>query len=566
MRELLPRVVEVFVLWFWALGLFMAVLWVLRARLPVGGSPDHERSDPSVPVLGWAVVALVVACFIAFALWREDFTDHDNSFFTTRTLEGRPIPPPVWPGDGRFWPLGFQEFNLIGRVATSAAGYLAWPMLQLVVLVTLVGHLLRGTPAWVRVGGMIALVATPNLAGSFAGLVYPERNMAFFLALMLVGIDLWDRRGTRMALLVAVVAAHFLLYYKEPAFVIPGAMALAGLFRTGSSGPAARDRRMEWAIVGLVVFYLLLFAVSVSGDPSLRYAERYSVAVVEAAARLIAGDPLLVPFLVAVTTRLALASIGRIPFDMRWDGLALGAVAYAAILVGLGQDRAYLLAPVDLVAILYLGHVLAITWARWPRARWVQALVVLVVGAESASLTALRLLDRKATVMAKVAFGDFLLARPVTPEDTVKLFFPATDGHRLMEMAAYLRYRGLYVEKVDDGSTVRAGRAVVRLYAPRAFPDGRCAWWRRLRCEESEVPPPGSLLVGLPDDQRPSTPASVGLGESLLYEWRGPAFLEGFVRALRNTTAITPSLASLTSTPEGRIRLLVACGFRASCR
>ncbi len=557
MRELLPRVVEVFVLWFWALGLFVAVLWVLRVRLPVGGSPDHERSHPSVPVLGRAVVAIVVVCFIAFALWREDFTDHDNSFFTTRTLEGRPIPPPVWPGDGRFWPLGFQEFNLIGRVATSAAGYLAWPMLQLVLLVAMVGHLLRGTPAWVRVGGMIALVATPNLAGSFAGLVYPERNMAFFLALMLVGIDAWDRRGTRMALLVAVVAAHFLLYYKEPAFVVPGVMALAGLFRTGRSGPAARDRRMEWAIVGLVVFYLLLFAVSVSGDPSLRYAERYSVAVVEAAARLIAGDPLLVPFLVAVTTRLALASIGRIPFDMRWDGLALGAVAYAAILVGLGQDRAYLLAPVDLVAILYLGHVLAITWARWPRARWVQALVVLVVVAESASLTALRLLDRKATVMAKAAFGDYLLARPVTPEDTVRLFFPATDGHRLMEMAAYLRYRGLYVEKVDDGSTVRAGRALVRLYAPRAFPDGRCAWWRRLRCEESAGPPVGSLVVALPDDRVIPAAATTELTGTTVFESRPLTSLDAVRRHLGRVTAPAPFLATLSAPAQRGLRLAV---------
>ena len=51
--------------------------------------------------------------------------------FTLITLKGHDITPPIWNGEGRFFPLGHQEFNLIRHFTNTVFGYHVLPIIQL---------------------------------------------------------------------------------------------------------------------------------------------------------------------------------------------------------------------------------------------------------------------------------------------------------------------------------------------------------------------------------------------------------------------------------------------------
>jgi hypothetical protein len=49
-----------------------------------------------------------------------------------------------------------------------------------------------------------------------------------------------------------------------------------------------------------------------------------------------------------------------------WDGLPFGGVAFFIAYLYLGMFRTYYLAPVDLIAVLYIGRFLVLSWKKTP--------------------------------------------------------------------------------------------------------------------------------------------------------------------------------------------------------
>src|SRR5208283_2443621 len=93
----------------------MLVIWVVPANKRVSRSSIPSQPHRWARGAFLAVTFLVVplACYIAGSLVWEDFTYYDNSYFTNGTLIGTNIPVQALPSDGRFFPLGHQEYNLI---------------------------------------------------------------------------------------------------------------------------------------------------------------------------------------------------------------------------------------------------------------------------------------------------------------------------------------------------------------------------------------------------------------------------------------------------------------------
>jgi hypothetical protein len=134
---------------FWPCWLALSAVVVIGATWFVSRSsaPRSERRADTNIVLAWwpvgtpaSIVALGVlvaflVAYIAMTLVWEDFASGDNSFFTLLTLRGHDIPPPIWPGNGRFFPLALQEFNLIRHFTDSAVGYQVLPIAELLVFV-----------------------------------------------------------------------------------------------------------------------------------------------------------------------------------------------------------------------------------------------------------------------------------------------------------------------------------------------------------------------------------------------------------------------------------------------
>jgi hypothetical protein len=112
------------------------------------------------------------------------------------------------------------------------------------------------------------------------------------------------------------------------------------------------------------------------------------------------------------------------------------------------------------------------------------------------------LIERKNTIAGKVDLAGFLTGylrgRGITP---TRVFFPYTDGYRMMEFSAFLTYKGLSVNPalaVDSLS-----RTSLVFESPLSFPDNHCVDFRPTPCVHADAPLSGDLVVFLPDDTAP---------------------------------------------------------------
>ena len=67
-------------------------------------------------------------------------------------------------------------------------------------------------------------------------------------------------------------------------------------------------------------------------------------------------------FMAVVLGRIYMILRGRTAPWLLWDGLAIGGVAYFFAYLYLGMFTAYYLAPVDLIAVLYVGRSVLLSW------------------------------------------------------------------------------------------------------------------------------------------------------------------------------------------------------------
>ena len=116
--------------WFiWIAITAAAVLLVVRVvpvkkSVPLAPMPFRWGTWSRGAILAVTFLAVLLACYIAGSLVWEDFTYYDNSHFTNGTLVGKDIPLQIVPENGRFFPLGHQEYNLIRHLTSSVAGYM----------------------------------------------------------------------------------------------------------------------------------------------------------------------------------------------------------------------------------------------------------------------------------------------------------------------------------------------------------------------------------------------------------------------------------------------------------
>jgi hypothetical protein len=517
---------------------------IVLPRRP-GGTPA------SIVALG-VLVAFLVA-YIAMTLVWEDFASADNSEFTLVTLRGHDNLPSIWPGVGRFFPLAWQEFNLIRHFTDSAVGYQVLPIAELLVFAFILLILDDELGVVARVSLSIVVLLTPSILISFGGLIYPERNELLFLAGLILCVKRFEETESTGWAAGAVLCAQIMLYYKETAFLL--VLGLAGgrlLFRYGSGERARwdygrlfdRQGRLDLSLIGVAVLWLIYYFAAMGPRPNMNYA--------------FANPPTFVTTLL-YTSRdvlawlLAAAAAGRIYLILRgqaaplplWDGLALGGVACFVAYLYLGGLRPHYSAPVDLIGVLYVGRFAVLSLESPPS--WSKSIILslmFIVVCQNIVLFATTLYGRKNAIHGKVE-----IARVVEEQYRIhaghplRLFFPFADPYWIMEFAAYLSYHGIPVEGGDGADTGRpddvvlAGRAVAG--------DGRCVEYQMIQCHAAIRPVPGDLVIVLPDDPASSAQASLyrARGELFYYEPRPaiPVWLLTLINDLASDVNITIS-------------------------
>ncbi len=485
----------------------LLVIWVVPGKksIPRDSIPSRSHRWSRGAILAVTLLAVLLACYIAGSLLWEDFTYYDNSHFTNGTLVGKDIPVQILPGNGRFFPLGHQEFNLIRHVTSSVTGYHTLRIVQLVVLCGILLVFDRELSIQARVALITLALITPSILISFSGLIYPEWNVVFWLICLAFFVQRFEQTQFIAWAVAAVISSQFMLYYKETAFLLLLGFAVGRLLlrcwradQLGWDFNRLRDpeSRLDMCLALLVVSFLVYYLVAMYPKYSSGYADEFQLPLKQALASYLRLDLLVWALVAVVLTRIFQILRRKVAPMPLWDGLGLAGVGCLAGYLTLRMNSAYFLAPADIIAVLYLGRLTVLSMKNMGRVPRVCALAFLaLVLLQDFSLSAFRMYERKNVIQAKAKIAQVIKARYQSdPQNVKRLFFPFAQSFPVLEFASYLNYIGVPVEEVPAGSVARV------LIVGTAFHTVGPCGYRTFVCRPGSRPDPGDLVVVLPDD------------------------------------------------------------------
>jgi hypothetical protein len=499
-----------------------------------------------------ALLAVFLTSYSVMILVWEEFAYYDNSFFTLVTLKGHNIGAPVWQGEGRFWPLGYQEFNLLRHFTDTMIGYHVLAIAQLFIFVGVLLFCDDELSMAARVSLAFVALLTPSILISFSGLIFPERNVLLLLACLVLSIKRFEKTQSTPWAVAAAVCAQIMIYYKETAFLLLFGIAAGRLILRCRNGHHAtwdhhrlwdKEGRLDLCLAGLAVLFSFYYIGVIGIHQKLHYAGDRRQPLGEILLAYMRLDFLAWLLTCVVLGRICLILRGRAAASPLWDGLAFGGVLYVFAYYYLGIFNAWYLAPADLIAVLYVGRLAVLSWKKmgsWNKV--VASMLIFTVLIQDVSLSALALFERKNVIRAKVKVAQVIQTQYWNyGGNALKLFFPFATPYVIMEFASYLSYRGVPVEGAEAEPTELNN---VALATSGVAKDGPCVEWRSLRCHTVKGPDRGDLVIVLPDDEASLAEASAyrTQGELLFtYEPRPriPQWLRSLVRNLVGNLRMT---------------------------
>jgi len=514
------------------LGGAICVASELGLREARRGRKEIERASkltlawPQVQMPGIAAalisLAVFIAAYIAMTLAWEDFAYYDNEYFTLNTLKGHDLGLSIFKNEGRFFPLGFQEFNLIRHFTDTVTGYHVLPTVQLLIVFYILLVLDESLSITARATLAVLTLLTPSVLTSFNGLIFPERNVLFFLGCLLLSVRRFELTRSIAWAVAAVVSAQIMIYYKETAFLLLLGFAIGRLILRCKNGHYAKwdydrlwdkESRLDLCFALLAVLYILYYLAEMRFHGNMNYAETARQLRLELVLGYLRIDLLAWLFVAFAIGRIFRVLRHQVASSLLWDGLAFGGVACFFAYLYLDIFGIYYLAPVDLIAVLYVGRFAALSWEKmrfWGRIPVI--LLAFTVLLQDVLVSAYDVFERKNVIHGKAEIAS--LVQEQYRKDaghTPRLFFPFANPYTIMEFAAYLGYRGVPVEGAANGPTSPNG---VVLAAKTVAQDGRCVEWVSIRCHAAVEPAPGDLVIVLPDD-------IVSLAQTSVYRDRG---------------------------------------------
>ena len=488
-------------------------------KQPIDLIGRSRQIGTSKALVALTLLGAFLAFYIAMILAWEDFAFYDNDMFTQYTLRGQDFPMPVWPAAGRFFPFGQQEYNLIRHFTDTPAGYHVLPIAQLLFFSSILLVLDDELSIVARAALAIVALLTPSILISFSLLIVPERNVLFFLACLALSIKKFEHTKSIAWAVAAVISAQFMIYFKETAFLLLLGFAAGKLIlRCRNKYDAGwdfgrlwdRESRLDFCLAFLAVAFLAQYFafIGIHGDRGYAVEHRLPLSVIVFA--YLRWDLLSWLFMAVVIGRFYLILRRRVTPSLLWDGLALGGAACFLGYIGLRLFGSYYLAPVDLIAILYIGQFAALGWNKLAsRSKLAALLIGSAILAQDLAFSAFSVFERKNVIRAKAEIASVVEARYRSGAGNVRrLYFPFATHYMIEEFADYLEYRGVPVERAEG----QGGRpnSVAMVSTSPADGSGYCGWCRMADGSASGVvaPDPGDLVIVLPEDEASRAEAS----------------------------------------------------------
>ena len=462
-------------------------------------------------------LTLFLAIYIGVILVGEDFADHDDSLFILTTLKGHDFGLTIWPINGRFFPFALMEFNLVRHFTHTDLGYHVLPVLQVLVfsgILILIGDLNIAASAFLTV----LILVTPSILFSFSTLGFEERNVLFFLLVLVLSMVRFEQTQSVGWAMLAVVSTQIMLYYKETAFLLVLGFAGGRLVLRCIQGEDTgwnhdrlwdREARLDWCLVSLAGLFLVCYFTVLGVHANLNYVYEHREPMKDIVSRYLSLDLMAWVFVVVTLWRVYRILNRRVAPSVLWDGLAFGGVCFFMGYLYLRIFTIYYLAPTDLIAVLYLGRRVIVSWKGmqlWTRAA--TTIVTLAILFQSTLLSTFVVFERKNAVRAKVEMASVIERQyRQLPAPHLRLFFPFSHPYSIMEFAYYLSYRNI---PLDD----------IFLATRKVAKDSLCVSYRRLVCHAASRPSPGDLVIVFPDDEVFFTePSTYREGGALLFSY-----------------------------------------------
>ncbi len=486
------------------------------------GNRQFSATDGVSAVL--LVAFLVGYLFLIF--YKEDFAYYDDDMLTDFSLQGKNFPAPIWPGTGRFYPLADQEFNLLKFVTRTPVGYHALVAAQFVVFVVILFFALREFRVRYRALIVLLAVVAPSFVIPFTGFVYPERNLVFWLVILVLCLRGYDKTEAPIYFVGCLVATHFALYYKETAVLFVVAYAVTRLALEFRAQPLAgrrswramaKEDSLSLGMLAVSGIYVGLFLIAMSPHRNFSYIAEHRETLASVLFSSLQLDWLLWILLVVLLFRAGRSVLSSSRLDPMWDALGVGALAYFFGILALKLNSGYYNAPADFIALLYLAS-MSLVWLSKPsrgRIAVVAVLFVLIL-LHNVAYSTFRMVDRKNIIAMKSQLAEFLRGYQATATgDAVEVFFPFSGGYHLMGLSSYLKYQGFQLAGESGGRNM-GPRLVVE--GREKFVDDRCVSYRDYPCIHADSAPAGALIVVLPDDDVSMKQVEeIGKGSALLF-------------------------------------------------
>lgn len=494
------------------------ILLTRRGDLPSTTPSEPGNSRDKIRSAGWMsfldgactfFLCMFVAFYVSMIFYKEDFAYYDDDMLTNFSVRGQNFSPPIWPGLGRFYPLADQEFNLLKFFTRSPTGYHSFVVVQLLILLGVIFVVLDRFKIRYRVLILISAMVAPSFIIPFTGFVYPERNVLFWLAVLLLCLQGYSRTKSSVYFIGCLVATHFALYYKEVVvlFVVTYAVTriLLQLDASRRLGPLTwqeyiRESSLSLWMLAISGIYLVYFFLVMLPHRNFSYIAQHRESLSTVYLTYLQTDWLALILFAVVIVRFGRGLSSNGDLDPMWDSLGMGALAYLLGVTALRVNSGYYLAPVNFIGLIYLASVFLVWLSRPTKVRVaVVAVVFLCVLLHDVTYSSFRMVERKALITTKSEFAIFLKSYlPTANSNAVELYFPYSNGFHLMELSSYLRYKGFQLD--DQSSNVPGAGPRLVIAGRERFANDRCVDYREDVCLHQESPRAGALIVVLPDD------------------------------------------------------------------
>lgn len=292
------------------------------------------------------------------ANWVFDIFYVDDEQFVSATAVGKSVY--AWSGASRFWPLGLFDYNwlllLFPQGASPFVHFLYNCVTMYVTSFSLFSYLNHIFQEKIKISWacMGILFISSCFLRLYMMCTYPERQLILMLSLFLWFYWKGINENSKKYQLLALFAAIYATYLKEPVFVIWVVFALSNLL----FGKACNVRYLNYALLINSAIWLLLYLINFASIDQGSTYHGASFIPKKLMLRSFDHDPFMFILLILGFVRGWLVVFRKDKFDIFTDAPLFAGVAYTLVYAVINVHEYYLVVPSLILELPALGKFL----------------------------------------------------------------------------------------------------------------------------------------------------------------------------------------------------------------